>query len=627
MRVMSRSRDSRLRLLVFVGVHLALGGAVATAFAAAFGKSFHPVAGHLGVVALWDVVLLGILAATVGVVPPARAVWSRVLCALLPAVTLSLQVYLYVLNLVSNLSWGRNITAHLVASFAPTIWAGREPFPIGRVGISVFVLGTLAGWLVSARWWAGPLESSLRTWISPGHAAPGVRARAWLRPVAVTMGALVLLSATVTHAVSSDDLPWKTEFVSSFLRPDGFAFEPTERRRLVAHEDAALRAAYPSSVPGATRRHVVLVIVDSLRADRMEAYGYTRPTTPFLSEMVATGRMQQVAQAFATCPESFCGITSTLSSRTFRDITPTMFHLPDVLRKVGYHTWFLLSGNHEAWNGLPRFYRAEPGTFFDGSMTRRYSIDDDRLVFEGLERVPSAADAGPSFFYVHLMSTHYLGVQLPESHVFTRPDDEVRPGLEPYKMLERLNKPDRYDDKVRQADGLIRRLFTELGAKGYLEDALVVITGDHGEGLGERHWAHGWHLFNEDIHIPLLIYDRPGTRYGNLAFASQVDIAPTILDRLGLPIPGSWEGRSLMRADMKPFSLHQTYFLPNRYAVLLPSAGGGLFKFIATPAYGKEELYDLTADPGETHSVAAEHPELLPALRARVQAYRGDGPY
>ena len=62
---------------------------------------------------------------------------------------------------------------------------------------------------------------------------------------------------------------------------------------------------------------------------------------------------------------------------------------------------------------------------------------------------------------------------------------------------------------MRQADDIIRQLFDALGAKHYLDDAVVVVTGDHGEGLGERHWAHGWNLYNEDIRIPLLLYDAP----------------------------------------------------------------------------------------------------------------------
>ena len=107
---------------------------------------------------------------------------------------------------------------------------------------------------------------------------------------------------------------------------------------------------------------------------------------------------------------------------------------------------------------------------------------------------------------------------------------------------------------MRQADGIIRQIFDALRAKRYLDDAVVVVTGDHGEGLGERHWAHGWHLYNEDIRIPMLLYDAPAATYPDLSFAAQVDIAPTILDRLGLPIPASWEGQSLLAPT--PTALH-----------------------------------------------------------------------
>ena len=103
--------------------------------------------------------------------------------------------------------------------------------------------------------------------------------------------------------------------------------------------------------------------------------------------------MKKVDAAFSSCPESFCGITSTLASREFRDISARTFQLQDVLRDQGYRTWFLLSGNHSAWNGLPSFYHAGDDRFFDGSLTHRYTMDDDRLVLEGLERVPPARPA------------------------------------------------------------------------------------------------------------------------------------------------------------------------------------------------------------------------------------------
>jgi len=593
----------RRRLPLLLAIHLIVSAAAAAALAWGAGYGLRAVAAHTVVVAEWDLVLV-LLA---GLRLPRMTFRS------LLAVTCTLQVFLYVLNVVSTLSWDRNMTAHLVSAFAPTVWSGREPFPVGPIGITAFVCGTIlliaAAFAASGQWMdeaAGAWSGRLR----------GVR-------TIVMAGAMAVLFATTVRAglAGRDNLYWKNELIASFFRPDVFAFEPTARRHAVSERDTRLRAAYPKSVPGAHQRNVVVIIVDSLRADRMQTYGYSRPTTPFLAEMVASGRMKQVRDAFSTCSESLCGITSTLASREFQDISAETFQLQDVLRDEGYQAWFLLSGNHRAWNGLPRFYHAADGTLFDGSQTRCYTMDDDRLVFEGLERVPPASADHPAFFYIHLMSTHYLGVQFPESHVFTRPDDHVNPGLEPYKILEKLNKPDRYDDKVLQADGMIRRLFDALGAKHYLDDAVLVVTGDHGEGLGERHWAHGWHLYNEDIRIPLLVYDSPGApaaTYPDLTFGVQVDIAPTILDRLGLPIPASWAGESLLHPSRQRFTHHQTYFLPNRFAALYRD-NDALFKFIATPQYGQEELYDLRNDAREQHDLAKEKPALAARLREALR--------
>lgn len=591
---------------LFITIHLLVSGAAAALFAWRFGHVAHAAIAHVLLLAAWDLTL----AAAVAAVRPFTSRGARAASWIGMIATGTLQVYLYALNAVSNFSWGRNITGLLVVEFAPTVWSEKEPFPVGRIGISAFACATIVA-IAALLAWFGPALDRARP------------RRGRLRLVGAATVMALLFGATLSHAIEArDSLLWKEEMVASFFRPVGFAFEPTARREAVADRDARIETTYPRHVASASRKNVVLVIVDSLRADRMQVYGYDRPTTPFLSELVGSGRMKKVDAAFSTCSESFCGITSTLSSREFRDISARTFQLQDALRDEGYPTWFILSGNHSAWNGLPQFYHAGEGMLFDGSYTRRYTMDDDRLVLEGLEHVPPARPGQPAFFYLHLMSTHYLGVQFPESHVFTRPDDDVSPGLEPYKILDKLEKPDRYDDKVRQADGVIRQIFSALAAKHYLDDAVVVVTGDHGEGLGERHWAHGWHLYNEDIRIPLLLYDAPAAAYPDLSFAAQVDIAPTILDRLGLPIPSSWEGQSLLAPTRERFTYHQTYFVPNRFAVIYRD-DRALYKFIATPQYGKEELYDLSHDPGEARDLTADRPALAAVLRDKVRAYRG----
>ena len=597
----------RTRLSLLIGAHLLLSALVESLFARQFGHNARVIVSHVLLLALWDLALLCVVKAAASFVRGDS--WPGITYRLLLALTGTLQVYLYALSAVSNASWGRNITGRLVVAFAPTVWSGKEPFPLGPVGITVFTMITVAAMVGAVTIAGGAISVARRTLF------------ARMRLVATAAMLIMAFGVTLSWGIESrDDLLWKDELFASFFRPQGFAFEPNARREAVAERDAVLRASYPRPVANARRKHVVLIIVDSLRADRMHAYGYQRETTPFLSALVQSGQMKKVNAAFASCSESFCGITSTLASRDFRNISARTFQLQDVLRDQGYRTWFLLSGNHSAWNGLPYFYHSEDETFFDGTHTQRYTMDDDRLVLEGLERVPPALPGEPAFFYVHLMSPHYLGVQFEDSHVFTSPDDRVSPGLEPYKILSQLNKPDRYDDKVRQADGIIREVFAALEAKRYLDDAIVVVTGDHGEGLGERHWAHGWHLYNEDIGIPMLFYDAPSASYPDLTFGAQVDIAPTILDRLGLPIPESWEGQSLLAPSRKRFTYHQTYFVPNRFAVVYRD-DNALFKFIATPQDGTEELYDLTTDRGEVNNLATKTPAVAELLRDKIRAY------
>jgi arylsulfatase A-like enzyme len=123
----------------------------------------------------------------------------------------------------------------------------------------------------------------------------------------------------------------------------------------------------------------------------------------------------------------------------------------------------------------------------------------------------------------------------------------------------------------------------------------------------------------------MLFYDAPAEPYPDLTFAAQVDIAPTILDRLGLPIPDSWDGQSLLEPSRTRITYHQTYFLPNRFGVLYRN-DRALFKFIATPQYGTEELYDLTTDRGEVRNLVTELPIVATLLREKVRLYRDEEP-
>jgi hypothetical protein len=99
-----------------------------------------------------------------------------------------------------------------------------------------------------------------------------------------------------------------------------------------------------------------------------------------------------------------------------------------------------------------------------------------------------------------------------------------------------------YDNCIRQADGVIDDVLAALNQKGYLAHSVIVITADHGEGLGEHGvWGHGNDLHAEGIDIPLIILDTDLAASRSVPYATQLDIAPTIADTVGIPIPAQWE--------------------------------------------------------------------------------------
>src|SRR5439155_8588061 len=224
---------------------------------------------------------------------------------------------------------------------------------------------------------------------------------------------------------------------------------------------------------------------------------------------------------------------------------------------------------------------------------------DDRLILEGLERVPS--DQSPAFFYFHLMSVHLTGVKQERYRRYL--PSVMKNDWEALFRGEsdRETVTNNYDNGVVQADATIKDIFAALDQKGYLRNSLILILADHGEGLGERGktaYGHVLSLYQEFIRIPLLIYDDPPFQYANLRFATQIDVAPTIVDRLGLKVPNSWEGTSLLDPNIKTLTAHQTTLRTPCYALVYrPDAK--TYKYISCFLARREELYDLTVDPGE----------------------------
>lgn len=584
--------------------HLALSAVASVALAGWYDQSLWSAVGHVVVIALGQACVLLLL----GLVRAWSRTASHSLLVALPLVLLTTQSLLYLLHAFAFAFWGRPITLQILLAYAPGLLDGSEPLPLPRAALSAVVALCGIVQFVLVPLWAPPLFAFVERHFGD---ATAVSRGAWL---AATASVWVLAAATVVSGIRSDHPVWYTAPVVSFLRSNPVIFEPTVRRRLTGYRDAAVRASYPDRASGPDQPHVVLIVIDSLRADHTGPYGYGADTTPFLSSLTARGT-HVVKRAMATCPESFCGIGSILSSRSFRDLSMQNFTLQEALARSGYTPWFLLSGLHLTWYNMGQFYRGHPDRTFDGTDDTGLSITDDRQVWQWLERMPAANDH-PVFLQIHLMSVHEGGVLL-EDFSHSSHDDTARhrPVLRPALSREV------YDASVRQVDSIVEGIFDRLDRLGYLERALVVITSDHGEALGRRSFGHAFELFDEALGIPLLIRDPSDTEYRNLEFATHLDIAPTIVDRLGLPVPETWAGRSLLREPVDRMSVHQTYFAPERYAVVYRQ-GQHTWKYLVTPRLGEEQLFDLETDPAEQQDrLATADPVLVAQLRSRLAAY------
>jgi arylsulfatase A-like enzyme len=201
-----------------------------------------------------------------------------------------------------------------------------------------------------------------------------------------------------------------------------------------------------------------------------------------------------------------------------------------------------------------------------------------------------------------------------------------------------------YDGEIAYADAHVGRLMVALWENGLWEDAVVVVVSDHGETLDDRGlpFRHGARVYEEQIRVPLMIRF-PGGRHGGLRIRApvhHVDIMPTILDYLELPLPDGAQGESLMpliRGDAAPDPARPIFTTARPEPAHVPEVEHPLVKTglitairewpLKLIAYPTEEghvhqLFDLAQDPGEKENLAAERPDVVRSLAAELRRWR-----
>jgi len=431
----------------------------------------------------------------------------------------------------------------------------------------------------------------------------------------------------------------------------------TIRRAVVALCVVGMAAAAYHATRGQPP-NVVVIVVDTLRADRLGCYGNRRGLTPFLDQLAQRGVvfLHTSAASSWTAPS----VASLFTSRY-----PSQHHVVSFGSRLAdqevtfaerlQRAHYLGAGFSANFRLLERLGYAQGFRFWRSDAQKAGGLSGAQLRAEGLDWLDSSqrSSGQPLLLYFHFMEPHSpYDPPEPFRSRFAVNDDgsSANPGTALRQLVDLSTEGRRwtpqdvrpferlYDAEVATVDDQIRLLLGELERRGVLDDAIVVLTADHGEEFGEHGGIeHGRTLYEESIRVPLIVVG-PGIAAGQRVDedVSLVDVAPTLLDLLGLSAEARFEGRSLL--PLLPTGADGSRAPADILFELAPTGmrgapqvheGGirrGQLKLLLRTDGGRES-FDLATDPDEQHAnppaIAQEVSGLASALGLAGERLRG----
>jgi arylsulfatase A-like enzyme len=367
---------------------------------------------------------------------------------------------------------------------------------------------------------------------------------------------------------------------------------------------------------------VVLISVDTLRADHLSAYGYKALVTPAIDALAADGVLFE--RAYSHVPTTLPAHTSMLSGllpfeHGVRDNVGSVLAsgyrlLPEWLRERGFETGGIVSADVlRGDTGISRGF-----DFFDSDMPAvSGDVSSDRVRRDGsrsleiAERWIGERPTSKFFMFLHLYEPHA-----------------------PYTAPAQYQSHQPYDAAIAYADDIVARLLTFLKKRRLYESATILFLSDHGEGLGDHgEQEHGLFLYDATIRIPLIVKLPRSVSHGRRVAApvQQIDVVPTVLDLLGVPIPPSLRGRTLRQTltTSAPLPDGPGIYAESFYGRLhfgwseLRSLTDAQYRFIRAP---REELYDLRSDPTQLRNIEADRPRTAVAMRLALELLAKNAP-
>ncbi|MDP8980784.1 MAG: sulfatase-like hydrolase/transferase [Acidobacteriota bacterium] len=384
---------------------------------------------------------------------------------------------------------------------------------------------------------------------------------------------------------------------------------------------SVLAALICQTIYAQTSTPVILISVDTLRADHLSSYQAGRRPTPHIDALAKNGTLfSQVSSPFPlTLPAHAALLTSTypLANGVEDNGIPlptSAVTLAAVLKKAGYHTAaFVGSFVLDRRFGLNQGFDVYDGPVDLHNKAATVPLERKRQgaqVTEAATRWLERNSNTPFFLFLHLYDLH-LPYDLPQ-------DPGLRRGETGYTA------------ELAYEDRVLGEFFAFLDRRKLLQKALIVFTSDHGEGLGEHgESTHGYFIYQSTLHVPLIMHWQSGFKRAPRErvdeAASLLDVAPTILDAIGLPRPAAMRGRSLIGDAGGVSEIYsESLYARNHFGcAAVRSMRAGRYKYIESPT---PELYDLSSDPSEQRNLYDQQRSRATALGEQMAAVRRSSP-
>jgi arylsulfatase A-like enzyme len=406
------------------------------------------------------------------------------------------------------------------------------------------------------------------------------------------------------------------------------------------------RGAAARPVMAGNGLNVLLITIDTLRADHMSLHGYPRETTPHLDALAKTGVIFD--RAYTYWPKTRGSFVAMMTGRLaaqsgygkthplLLDFNPT---LAGVLREAGYETVAVVDNPNVAASlgyakGFDRYRETWEEAALPSEMDRTRAITED-----GVRYIRGASPERPFLLWLHYVNPHAPYTPPPPFDAAFL-DEEARrgPALEPVEgfsggVARAWEVPGRglgyyvaqYDGEIAVTDAQVRRVLEALESSEVGERTIVILTSDHGESLGEHdyYFDHGQNLYDPSMRIPLVMAG-PGLAVGRRSdvLATTLDLVPTVLDAVKVSFPPGLAGRSLLGAGNGGAPARPRLFGQNDRNLL--GSWDHRFKIVATPTEEGTDyaLYDRERDPGETRNVGPQMAAEFEVQREELERFR-----